>query len=769
MDNIFAYLGGLGCRDALFNKDSILDNAWDGIDIEALMKHIHIMKPEERQNRLKELFRKARADDTLMPPDTDNGPYFVQAEELADKVKSIFPDKDSLALRLTAEKPTHEELLRAIMATREFALDLFLRYHNQSIKDMMLHLAGKCFGNTIGNDELLTFMQTLKAAFDDPFSIYNNERTKAYADLKDTVFHYIENIRMRERDAGLENELYKFIGEYYSQHHIHLELQKLNLIFERFWQQLRSAASLGKTPSGLYDYLRPLAMSNKDMEAVQAKLSALGMAIRALGTTTPPTDKDLRDFKEYHKLSRLEESFRNAVLPVFTEELTFLMIGSLEYADSLYRLKIRNGYKTNQSEYIGAFDTEHRNMKKMIEYNSRKYNESRQDEYIKGFELGSAILNNQQVAKTVLPHFIRRVFDSGVSNGKQSEREALMDTLYDIGPVLGLVGASTTKRNPYLFPVDTAGNDAAIKNKPASVASFLNSFYCVPFDTASSRIVLDRCRAETQKEKNESREKEALKYLDTLTPEKLTVFGQFMTERFSHACLLERAYRVRSLFPMYVLQWQAKQPPIHDGIIDCYDFCADPLIKKLMILPMPRTRLCILQYLEDYLEQQKKRPPAETLRYLDILTKGLGKLAGYWTEIVIPWHILLCHYTAATFVSSYPNPKIQNNRYFGKALKDYCFYKSSDDKTVSVCSSRADGSCLQSKDEEFDAYAGKFYSYFVEESYNIIFSHNFAQQLERYGQGLASLKTRDELEKALLYTGIPESHGFIEPDQKGVT
>lgn len=107
-------------------------------------------------------------------------------------------------------------------------------------------------------------------------------------------------------------------------------------------------------------------------------------------------------------------------------------------------------------------------------------------------------------------------------------------------------------------------------------------------------------------------------------------------------------------------------------------------------------------------------------------------------------------------VSSYPNPKILTDEYFGKALKDYCFYKTAGDKTVSVCSSLTDGSCLQSGDDAFDAYAGKFYSYFVEESCNIVFSHNFAQQLEKCGQSLASLKTRDELEKAL---ALHRDHG----------
>lgn len=423
-------------------------------------------------------------------------------------------------------------------------------------------------------------------------------------------------------------------------------------------------------------------------------------------------------------LKYFKNDFKKKVEPVFEEELCFIMIAANEYARSLYRVKITNGTLKSPSKYISVFDKRKREIKKLIEYSGKKFNETDQRALLQDYDVSGKM----QAAMTVLPHFIRRFYD-----GEPSEKEMLMHSVYDIGPVLGLIGVSTKRKNPYLFNVkDDKEGQSQAGSVPASVYSFLNSFSCVAYsckkesdntDSISATEALQECKKIAETENRTKHKRSAVDLFDTITAEELSVISQFAVERLVHGCFLSQAYSVQLCLP-------------HQ---EYFNYYIDQFVDKLMVLPLPRTRIRIMACLEEFIKKHfggntvpnGMRPtPAAMLGFMEILAEEMRRVLKFWIEITIPVHILCYHFLC---VNNGLEPDAKD--YFASIYDKYQFYEVGEDGSIDISKSMNLSSVKayeSQKESQFDRYAGKLYFDFLLDSYNSAFDFNFTNLLFRF-------------------------------------
>ena len=416
--------------------------------------------------------------------------------------------------------------------------------------------------------------------------------------------------------------------------------------------------------------------------------------------------------------------FKQQVEPVFEEELRFVMIAANEYARSLYRVKITNGTLKSPSKYISVFDKRKREIKKLIEYSGKKFNETDQRALLQDYDVSGKM----QAAMTVLPHFIRRFYD-----GEPSEKEMLMHSVYDIGPVLGLIGVSTKRKNPYLFNVkDDKEGQFQAGSAPASVYSFLNSFSCVAYsrkkendntDSISATEALQECKKIAETENRTKHKRSAVDLFDTITAEELSVISQFAVERLVHGCFLSQAYSVQLCLPQR----------------QYFNYYIDQFVDKLMVLPLPRTRIRVMACLEEFIKKHfggntvpnGMRPtPAAMLGFMEMLAEEMRRMLKFWIEITIPVHILCYHFLC---VNNGLEPDAKD--YFASIYDKYQFYEVGEDGSIDISKSMNLSSVKayeSQKESQFDRYAGKLYFDFLLDSYNSAFDFNFTNLLFRF-------------------------------------
>ncbi len=719
MDNLFAYLGNLGSRDALLNRNKILD------DFLERMECVSVTECSNSQEDVTPSINKGKAD----------------CLEIAEDAIKLLKHKFTCTLSLPCEDMADKKA-QAFAELEDFTRELFLKHHNENERSELLRKIGLSASGMLERHETGQLRDRLFKILKDPVSDYSPEKRTAPAKLRDMINGNMAALFSGSHD--LEKEVKPFINDYYLDKHIRRELETLR---EKFNKYLGAPADILpeflKTIRSLIDNF---AYTAEEKEAGRSKLDSFTEAF-ASHNGDFPSENEVSAYKENRMLSMLQDDFNTSVQEIFTDELKFLMIASYEYTNSLYRLKIRNGHNTEQAEYITAFDMgKKHDIKKHLQYSARKLIESGQEHFMEGFRLGSAILSNQQTSKTVLPHFIRRIYDTGVSEGKTSEREAVAHSLFDIGPILALISVSTTRKNPYLMPIGDTGKEGA-----ASVGSFVNAFSCVPMDKHSAGSVLAKCKKEMEKEKVPKRKNESVDFLHTVTPEKLTVFGQFMTERLTHACFLNKAYQLSNSTP-YRSFLKQQEDELHKKSVlalqnrmqDYFDFYLDKLIERMMLLPMPLTRLRILAFLEAFLTRNAGNAPqgashglspAGVFRYLEILTEKISGLVTYWTDSVIPCHILYYHYMVSKTPKTNATLTTGDQDYFADKYSHYLFFENNSG-TIDIAPSFCESLKLQQlQDMEdkggFDLYAARFYNYFLEETYRITLSQNFYQMFVR--------------------------------------
>ena len=419
-------------------------------------------------------------------------------------------------------------------------------------------------------------------------------------------------------------------------------------------------------------------------------------------------------------LNSFINEFKQQVEPVFEEELRFIMIAANEYARSLYRVKITNGTLKSPSSYISVFDKRKREVKKLIEYSGKKFNATDQKKLLQDYDVSEKM----QAAMTVLPHFIRRIYD-----GEPSEKEMLMHSVYDIGPVLGLIGVSTKRKNPYLFNVK---EDKDGQCEAASVFSFLNSFSCVPYSlnkdnddavTVSATEALQECKIVAETENQTKYKRSAVDFFNTITAEEISVISQFAVERLVHGCFLSQAYSVQLCLPNQ----------------EYFNYYIDQFVDKLMVLPLPRTRIrimaCLEEFIKKYFDGNKVLKgmgptPASMLGFMETMAKEMRRVLKFWIEITLPVHILCYHFLC---VNNDLEPDAK--AYFASIYDKYQFYEVGADgsidisRTMNLTSVKA---YTSQKDSRFDSYAGKLYYNFLLDSYNSAFKYNFANLLFRF-------------------------------------
>ena len=722
MDNLFAYLGNLGSRDVLLKRNRILE------DFVADMNHGTVSDPGQAASG---------AQDEALPKNTNEPASCLQ---LAEDVKTLLNKRFTCTLSLTSGAG-NDTKAAALVALEDYVTKLYLAHHNEQEKADLIYQIGLSAQGELERSEIGQLRDRLWEILKDPVSDYAPEQRTAPAQLKAMIAeHPAELFAAR---PGYRSEVIPFIEAYYSAEHRRRELAAISVIYK---------TCLGAPAAFLPDFLArqqalldSFAHTAQEMVDGRAKLEAFATAARS-GTERFPSEGEVAIYKEQRYLSQLQEDFNTSVQAVFEDELTFLMISSYEYTRSLYRLKIRNSNKSAQALYISAYDKGDRHIKKLLEYSSQKYAKSGQEEFMNSFCLGSTVLNNQKTSKIVLPHFIRRIYDTGVWEEQTSERETVAQSIYDIGPVIGLISVSTTRRNPYLLPLGDAGMEG-----PASVTAFLTAFSCVPLDESSAQGVLAACKKEAEHEKFPKVKQASLEFLASITPHELAVFGQYMTERLTHACFLSKAYQLRNSTP-YRNYMKRLEDSLHKrslsalqtGLQDYFDFYLDPVIEALMLLPLPLTRLRILDFLEDFIQRTATdlQPgaawdltPAELFRFLDILTGKLRELVTFWTETVIPCHLLYYHYLASEIPVTDAEPLTGTREYYAQVYERYLFFANNDDR-IDIDPAFSATQDLQPLQEitdgrAFDLYAGSFYNYFLEETYRIALSRTFYQQYVR--------------------------------------
>ena len=304
--------------------------------------------------------------------------------------------------------------------------------------------------------------------------------------------------------------------------------------------------------------------------------------------------------------------FEKAIRKDLITDLKYLMIASWRYTVSLKKSPvIINGTNDNPSFYIAEFDFE----------GARKNNGKGRTEIRKLIQNSRVALNkkdkgeikfSKKMSLTVLPQFIRRYSDMGIdlTDNENLDEKAegwykkvpIVSSIFDVGPVLGLLNSSKPKNNPYIIDPSTEGKIKPSADVDDETFSFVNdvisndnsdntehstdskgflitnefvrSFISAPISVLpqetstfvlSTSEVLDNINKIAKGEKTDglhvSKEesKETIDFLKSISPEELAVFDQYAIERFTHACYLQAIYNTEMKLSRNIFEYAMEE------------------------------------------------------------------------------------------------------------------------------------------------------------------------------------------------------------------
>ena len=351
-----------------------------------------------------------------------------------------------------------------------------------------------------------------------------------------------------------------------------------------------------------------------------------------------PENTNLELFKNGKKVWKLcSAKIKSDITEEINYDLNYVTVASFRYTASMcLGPKIINGTKQTPSAYIQLFDGiknagyGRSELRKLLQNSGEWFNKN---DYV--FPTNMAL--------TVLPQFIRRYYDMGITFDNNLNpvlpsadeiKTPVMSSIFDIGPVLGLLGVSTPRKNPYIK------RDGIV----ADIDSFVRSFVSAPLrvdskrkDLLSARQILDMAADIASKAKDES----ANNFLKSISAEELVVFNQFAIERFAHASFINAALREQSADELlsYI--------HFHSYIL--------PTALGIITLPLPKTRIKLLEAIQNQnnIEEFARKcfPNTEITNeirqvIMSIFADFIRKFVSYWRDVVIPVHILTFHYFA---------------------------------------------------------------------------------------------------------------------------
>ena len=908
MDNLFAYLGALGSIDSLLNKNGQLTDIWGESDSGCIFKKNDTVTAEKLAATVLDKFN--FADFNMVLPEVDKLKNRMldlirnKEKEWHQNIDTLFAHQFSEEKELSFKKDIVKFILPDFYEITENTDNIFDLDPNVEEKyDCYIQLIHYCenpnedhnieyFINQIIKEDLELSEELI------PESEYkiDNDNTIAFIDnnsitILQNLYAYIHTPLTFENCEELKNLLKQFVSV------------KINIYYRQAYD------SFYNPYSNKYQKILPFD------EISEPCLSVLDLKVY-FNTITKLLNNDVKCQKEFDNMFRqmqhylnIQDKFNKSVKEALRDDLTFLMITSWEYTNSLYQLKIRNESYNKKTAYIMAFNNNPKEkkfyLKKYISYSGDKIVKANQDRqnFILNMSdssdkkvLNDLLNRNEQknilgrksplyeykTAKTVLPHFIRRNYD-----GKTNEREVLMHSLYDIGTILGLIGVSTTLKNPYLYPInlpdidliddikkryngkfegfELPGNNSesnattetskdktglslkqrlpkhqqylahvlgkklrnewdveknkdipkpkagwlrsnekvwwkcnfcghewqdSIVNRTVSgtgcpkckkaytnIADFLDAFHCVPIAAHDSQFsadnVIQKCKDMAENESNK-RKQSSIDFLNTITQEKLAVIGQYMIERFVNGCLLSKAYQCKNQSPLQKYLKNCKRTPDQDDFQDFIGFYLDDVIDKLIILPLPRTRLFVLDYLEKYILEQtnlntmKAKKEGWTPEYIShnfgMLTKSIRTIIKQWLEVTVPVHVLYFHYLATSYDLTIDSVEYYKVLYNNEKYHFYNYVTDTNNKLdinqaiLSKYKMQSIHELSTEKNNFFNRYTKRFYNYFVEETLRINTFYSFDKQLDVFklrhkNKTFCSLTTKDELSDALLFTG----------------
>ena len=441
---------------------------------------------------------------------------------------------------------------------------------------------------------------------------------------------------------------------------------------------------------------------------------------------------------------RCVSTFKYIIQTELVCDLEYILASSWRYTWSLdLSPKIINGTKKTPSSYIKIFDGIKKNgngrgeIRKLLENSGVWF-----DKETYGFPTNMAM--------TPLPQFIRRYYDLGITFDDQGKpvmpsddeiKTPIMNSIFDIAPVLGLLSVSTPRKNPYIKDKD---NSIA-----ASVSIFIKSFDSAPLNTTkvqdgllSAEQILNMVISVAEKEGESD---ETINFLKSISPEELVVFNQFVIERLAHGMFLEKALRKtegNSEFSSY----------LYYGYIY-------PLMLDLVSLPLPITRLKILDIIrnEDYInhlirkafdiELNKSVTNEMRLIFMAILTSMIREYVRYWRDIVIPVHILVFHYFARKSCLYVSHDDLKG--FFSNYLNLYNFYTYNDDGQICINCDNA-----IPDDANYNERAKAFYDKFNEETAKQARENRLYKNVQKAEE----IKRRTAEQMAQAYSELNDTH-----------
>ena len=252
-------------------------------------------------------------------------------------------------------------------------------------------------------------------------------------------------------------------------------------------------------------------------------------------------------------------------------DLRYVMVASWRYTLSLKRSpKILNGTSNKASHYISIFDGITNGGNGMTEIRKLLQNPAvtRDRTDSKESQNDSKKTTENTIAPTVLPQFIRRYYDMGLrfddrgnpikADDSVKLKSPIMNSIFDIGPVLGLLKATTSKSNPFI----TKGKEL---NQKFMVESFLQKFITAPIATdekltpnniLSAKEILKKVIDAAKKEDHYDENSEVICFLKSISPEELVTFSQYSIERFTHTMFLIKSFIAHGFFTNPKLTWQ---------------------------------------------------------------------------------------------------------------------------------------------------------------------------------------------------------------------
>lgn len=288
----------------------------------------------------------------------------------------------------------------------------------------------------------------------------------------------------------------------------------------------------------------------------------------------------------------------------FRTDLKYLMVASWRYTVSLQNSPdIINGTTMTPSEYIAIFDFakikkegKGRTIIRKLVQNS---NEALLEQTSKEKQGESVFPTNMSL--TVLPQFIRRYYDMEVEfddkgNPKPSsdqKKPRIMNSIFDIGPVLGLLSASTPRKNPYIIdPSSREKNQKVLQDQPGyfsyekdisdkearqnlNIAAFIRSFISAPVsvypqkDSSIGLSTVEVLQKVISKAEEKCESPDVLKFLKSISPEELAVFNQFVIERFAHGCYLQALFNTNEKLSVNISAYAEEEVKSILKDIDC--------------------------------------------------------------------------------------------------------------------------------------------------------------------------------------------------------